>query len=294
MINSMTGYGSAEGGVEGTAYSLEIKTVNNRYFKTHIKLPDRLLFLEEDVDKLLRENLHRGTTSYVMRTKNDAEATGFEIDQHVLKKYVENAGQLAHTAGLKYDIELASMLSLPGVIQPAVPDKQQAERIKKEILNATRQALNELKQMRATEGAELEADLIANCQAIEKSLRNIRKRCHIVIKEHHEKLKKRVDQLLADAKLKLDAETLAREVAVYADRCDISEEIARLDSHLQQFLQSCKNTEHPGRKLDFITQEMLREANTIASKTADMETTQSVLDIKCHIDRLKEQVQNVE
>jgi uncharacterized protein (TIGR00255 family) len=130
--------------------------------------------------------------------------------------------------------------------------------------------------------------------AIQKDLRKIRARCDVVLKQYAKKLKQRVDALLAQAKLKLDKETLAREVAVFADRSDISEELARLDSHLQQFVQCCQSNDQAGRRLDFISQEMLREANTIASKASDTEIVRCVVDMKCRIDRIKEQVQNVE
>ncbi|MHC4566429.1 MAG: endoribonuclease YicC domain-containing protein, partial [Planctomycetota bacterium] len=126
------------------------------------------------------------------------------------------------------------------------------------------------------------------------NLEQIRGRAAIVLQEYADKLRKRVDKLLARAELKLDEETLAREVAVFADRSDISEEISRLDSHVQQFEQCCQTNDQSGRKLDFISQEMLREANTIASKASDIEITRCVVEMKCQIDRIKEQVQNVE
>jgi len=290
----MTGYGFATGQIEDATYILEIKTVNSRYLKTHIKLPDWITFLEEDIEALLRKGLYRGTVYYNLRLKNNAETAAVDVDQRLLQKYLEKLTQFVRATDANYNIDLASLLSAPGVVQPAIPDEQQAQKIKNQILDTTRLALDDLKQMRAAEGTAIEADLNDNCRSITSKLQDIQQRSSLVLKEYHDKLKKRVDDLLADVKIQLDPETLAREVAVYADRCDISEEITRLDSHLQQFLQSCTQTEHPGRKLDFITQEMLREANTIASKAADTEIAQAVLDIKCSIDRLKEQAQNVE
>jgi len=125
-------------------------------------------------------------------------------------------------------------------------------------------------------------------------MQKIQARCDVVLKQYAKKLKQRIDELLAQARLTLDEEALAREVAVFADRSDISEEIARLDSHLQQFTQSCEANTQAGRRLDFISQEMLREANTIASKASDTEIARRVVDMKCQIDRIKEQVQNIE
>jgi len=148
--------------------------------------------------------------------------------------------------------------------------------------------------MRSTEGDYLETDIKKCCTIIEEGLEQVRGRSTIVIKEYADKLKKRVNVLLAHAELEIDEGILAREVAIFAERSDISEEVARLDSHLQQFSQCCRGSDQAGRRLDFISQEMLREANTIASKASDTETTRYVVDIKCQIDRIKEQVQNIE
>jgi uncharacterized protein (TIGR00255 family) len=175
-----------------------------------------------------------------------------------------------------------------------LPDEEVAEEIKKVILSITQEAIDKLKQMRAAEGAALAADLDGHCGTIKQDLERVRARSETVLQEYQQRLRKRVDELLAGAKLKLDEELLAKEVAVYAERSDISEEIARLESHLEQFAETCRATEQVGRRLDFISQEMLREANTIASKALDSEISRCVVDIKCHIDRIKEQVQNVE
>jgi uncharacterized protein (TIGR00255 family) len=162
------------------------------------------------------------------------------------------------------------------------------------VLNTSQKAIEKLKQMRAAEGSSLEAELRSYCELIRRDLEQIRIRSATVIQEYAKRLKRRVDGLLAEAKLKLDEETLAREAAILADRSDISEEITRLDSHLQQFAQSFQADDQAGRRLDFISQEMLREANTIASKASDSEIVRFVVNIKCQIDRIKEQIQNVE
>ncbi|MHC4204670.1 MAG: YicC/YloC family endoribonuclease [Planctomycetota bacterium] len=294
MINSMTGYGEAQGEADGVSYAIEIKTVNNRYFKTIIKLPEPATFMEEDIDKLLRKNIFRGTVNYVLRLKDASASALFDIDEAALQIVAEKLSRAGSSSGIKGTIDIGNLLTLPGIIQPALPDKEKAEKIKKIILEISRQALEKLKQMRATEGGYLEADLKKCCNAIENDLEQIRGRSSIVIQEYSEKLKKRVNELLAHAELKIDESMLAREVAIFAERSDISEEVSRLDSHLQQFEQCCNGAEQVGRRLDFISQEMLREANTIASKASDTETTRYVVNIKCQIDRIKEQVQNIE
>ena len=294
MINSMTGYGGAQGEVNGVSYVVEVKAVNNRYFKTIIKLPELTGFLEEDIERLLRENLSRGTVNYALRLKDVSANALFDIDEAALQAVVEKLSRVASSVDINRAIDIGSLLTLPGIVRPASPDKEMAEQIKEVVLKISQEAINKLKQMRAAEGNFLETDLKKCCGAIEQDLGRIRARSAAVLQEYAKRLKKRVNELLAHAELKLDEEILAREVAIFADRSDISEEIARLDSHLQQFAQSCQANDQAGRRLDFIGQEMLREANTIASKASDTEITRWVVDIKCQIDRIKEQVQNVE
>ncbi|MEJ2648507.1 MAG: YicC family protein, partial [Sedimentisphaerales bacterium] len=206
----------------------------------------------------------------------------------------EKVGKAGASAGLEGSIDISNLLNLPGIVRPSSPDNDETETIKEGVLEISKRALEQLKKMRSAEGQFLEADLKKNCNAIENDLRKISNRSSVVLQEYAKKLRQRADMLLAEAKLKLDEETLAREVAVFADRSDISEEIARLDSHLQQFTLFCGSNEQAGRRLDFISQEMLREANTIASKSSDSEITSCVVDIKCWIERIKEQIQNVE
>ena len=294
MINSMTGYGGAQGEINGVNYVVEVKAVNNRYFKTIIKLPELAAFLEEDIERLLRKNLSRGTVNYALRLKNVSANVLFDIDEAALQAIVEKLSRIRSSVDINRAIDIGSLLTLPGVIRPTSPDEKMAGQIKEVVLKISQEAIDKLKQMRAAEGGFLEADLKKRCRAIEQGLERIRARGAAVLQEYAKRLKKRVDELLAHAELKLDEEILAREVAIFADRSDISEEIARLDSHLQQFAQSCKGNDQAGRRLDFIGQEMLREANTIASKASDTEITRWVVDIKCQIDRIKEQVQNVE
>jgi len=290
----MTGYGGAQGELHDVTYAVEIKAVNNRYLKLIVKLPENAAFLERDIEKLLRKNLSRGTVNYVLRLKNASADVLFDIDEKALQAYMERLGRIASSADVRCSIDMGSLLTVPGILTPILPDEKQARQIKEAVLSITREAIDRLKQMRAAEGAALEADLGGYCEAIKQNLQHISARRQAVLKEYQKKLKKRVGELLAEAKLKLDEETLAREMAVFADRSDISEEIARLDSHLRQFAQSCQTTTPAGRRLEFISQEMLREAGTIAGKASDTKIGRCVVDIKCQIERIKEQVQNIE
>jgi uncharacterized protein (TIGR00255 family) len=294
MLNSMTGYGGADGVLEGVSYAVEIKGVNNRYLKTIIKLPDGCAFLEDGIDKELRGSLSRGTINCVLRIKSVSANALFEIDEVALRSVVARLNEVSVSVAAKGQIDLASLLVLPGIVRPVLPDEQTSEKIRELVVRLTRQALDRLKGMRETEGKFLEADLMGHCDAMARELEMVRQRSNSVVTEYAKRLRKRVDELLAEAKLRLDEETLSREVAILADRSDISEEIARLDAHLQQFRQICRMEGQAGRRLDFLSQEMLREANTVASKAADAQIARSVVDVKCLIERIKEQIQNVE
>jgi uncharacterized protein (TIGR00255 family) len=294
MINSMTGYGEAQGEIDGITYAVAVKAVNNRYLKVVVKLPDLAAFLEEEVERLLRRELSRGMVNFTIRLKDMSGGSLFDIDESVLQNIIHKLESIKLSGKLAGSLDMASLLNLPGVIRPAEPDEQTAERMRAKILQISEEAIERLKEMRAAEGAALEADLKEHCGHIEQGIKRIRALCGTVVQEYAKKLKRRVDDLLAHAELKLDEDALAREVAIYADRSDVSEELARLESHLQQFAQACAGDEQAGRRLDFISQEMLREANTIASKSSDIEITRCVVDMKCRVDRIKEQVQNVE
>jgi uncharacterized protein (TIGR00255 family) len=294
MLNSMTGYGEATEELEGVSYSVEIKTVNNRYLKTIIKLPEGVSFLEEDIDKELRKRLSRGTVNCVLRLKGASASSLFEIDETGLRSIISQLNDISSSVGVTGAIDLASLLELPGILQSVQPDEEQSARIKAFVLRLTGQALDKLQKMREAEGGFLEADLKKHCDAMLSELEIIRQRSGSVVLEYAKRLRRRVEELLAEAKLKLDEQTLAREVAILADRSDISEEIARLDAHLQQFRTICQTDGQAGRRLDFLSQEMLREVNTVGSKAADSDIARSVVDIKCLIERLKEQIQNIE
>lgn len=294
MIKSMTGYGEATAELDGIVYTVEIRSVNNRYFKPHLRLPDIVAWLEADIEKLHRDKLHRGVANYSLTMKNVSGNALFEIDENSAGAYLKKLKDLAAANDVQYRVDLGAMLALPGIIRSVSPDSEQSRKMKDAILDLTSRAIKKLIEMRQQEGQTLADDMLANCAVIAEKLDLIRNKSDLVVREYHEKLHRRASQLIADAKLAIDGELLAREVAIFADRCDISEEITRLGSHLDHFSGCCRDGLHAGRRLDFISQEMLREANTIGSKAADSEISRWVIDIKCAIDRIKEQVQNVE
>jgi len=295
MLNSMTGFARVCREVNGISYAVEIRSVNNRYFKPNIKLPEPAGFLEQEIERLLRDNIYRGSVNYFLRYKNVSGEPMYEIDSAALKSYVEKLNGISRPqSGIDCTINLADLLLLPGVVRPQEPENEKADNLKKAVFEVTALALEQMKKMREQEGLALADDIFQQCSQIGGLLENIKIRKLVVVQEYRDRLSTRVKDLLQSARLELDSDTLAREVALFADRSDISEEIIRLGSHIEQFVASCKQGEHAGRKLDFIAQEMLREANTIASKASDAKICFDVVQIKSCIERIKEQVQNIE
>jgi len=294
MLNSMTGFARVCREIDGISYAVEIRTVNNRYFKPSLRIPDSASFLEQDIEKVLRQNIYRGAANYMLRYKNVSGEPMYDVDSSALKSYIEKLNNLQCNTGAQCRINLADLLLLPGVVKPQEPDNEKAEYLKKAVFEVTLQAIEQLKKMRALEGKSLFDDLNQQCSRIMELLSDIKSRSKTVVGEYQTRLASRVKDLLASSRLELDSATLAREVALFADRSDISEEIIRLSSHIEQFLSNCRTGEYAGRKLDFISQEMLREANTIASKASDAKICLDVVEIKACIERIKEQVQNIE
>ena len=292
MICSMTGYGDAALTTEGVSYAVEIRSLNNRYFKASIKLPDALAYLEPGIERLLRERLGRGSVTYSLRVRSVTGIEAYEINIPALERYVRQLQPMA-ALGVSISVELGSTLSLPGVSQPPQLDEKEKQRQWDLVRQLTLEVLAKAEAMRATEGRALRNDVLVHCQAVLDQLEAVRLRAPDVVREYHTRLTQRVEELASTARLTLEADSLAREVAIYAERSDISEEISRLGSHIQQFRDLCDSNELAGRKLEFLTQEMLREANTIASKSNDVQIARGVIEIKASIDRLKEQTANV-
>jgi len=293
MIVSMTGFGDAAGERDGTHYAVEIRALNNRFFKPMIKLPEIVSGLEPELETLLRQRLGRGSITYVLKMRSESAEAAYHINTSALKCYLQQL-QAVRELDKLVQIDLASLLQLPGVCQEPRDETDEIQRHGPVIRDLTSRALVKLQAMRQREGEALFADLMKHAQAIAADLSQIQTRAPLVIEDYHKRLLTRVNQLLSTAELQVSQQELLREIAVFAERADVSEEIQRLQAHLAAFEQACRAGEHAGRKLDFITQEMLREANTIASKANDAVIARRIVDIKGAIDRLKEQVQNVE
>ncbi len=293
MILSMTGFGYAEVAEEGRHYALEIRSLNNRYFKASIKLPDFLQSFEGEIEKLLRSRLNRGSVYYALSVRSTAAETPLKINLPLLQAYVNQLDDLK-TKTQDVVIDLSGLLELPGVCDLYESAPGPREQFWALLERLSSEAVDRLIDMRQKEGHALAADLLKHTTRISELSHSIAQRAPLVVEEYQGRLRIRVQQLLADVQQDVHRDDLLREVALFAERCDISEELARLESHVSQFEQLCREGDHVGRQLEFIAQEMLREANTVGSKASDATIARSVIELKTLIDRLKEQVQNVE
>lgn len=293
MIQSMTGFGAAEHIEQEVAYAVELRAVNSRYLKLTLKLPERFSFAEVHVDKLLRRRLTRGSVSFSLRVRDERCATGL-VNPRVLQGYVDQLSSVNLPAGVQSTLDLATLATLPGVCQAPDLDEGARQRQREIIEELAHKALAALLEMRQQEGKALHDDMQGACRGIREHAEVVAAAAPRVLTEYHERLRSRVTLLLRENQLELEQDALQREVAIFAERCDISEELTRLESHVVQFSGLCAGDEQAGRKLEFLAQEMLREANTVASKSNDAQITREILEVKVLIDRLREQVQNVQ
>ncbi len=293
MIVSMTGFGDASGENDGTHYSVEIRSLNNRFFKPNIKLPDSVSGLEPELESMLREKLGRGSITYILKLRSDTAEAAYHLNVPALKAYLQQLQSIPELDRF-VRIDLASLVQLPGVCQEPRDETDEIERHGNTIRQLTVKAITKLDAMRRREGEALFNELMKHITLIVDNLREVTKRAPLVVEDYHRRLSQRIKQLLNAAELKVNEADVIKEVAVFAERADIAEEIQRLTTHCEAFEQSCRTGEHAGRKLDFIAQEMLREANTIGSKANDAQIAKHIVEIKGAIDRVKEQVQNAE
>ncbi len=296
MLQSMTGFGDSQYEADGISFLIEIKTVNNRFLKTSIKLPDILSFAEMEIERLIRDDLARGSVNYNLHIRQTDLGGALEVNQAAVQSYIKNLQQVQSLVGDVKDstINLATILQLPGSCQSHEYSKEEYQGFLEIVKEQTVKALQRVRQMRTEEGKTIVQDLLGQCKAIKENLDALAGMTTDVVENYRQRISQRVNEMLSGQNLKIDDEQLAREVAMFAERCDINEEISRLNSHLNQFDEVCKSDEQIGRRLDFLTQEMLREANTIASKANSAKISHHVVEIKVAIDRLREQVQNVE
>jgi len=297
----MTGYGGATVRENGVTVFVEIKTVNNRYLKVSLRVSDGYAALESRVENLVRESLKRGTVNVSVRITREKTEGDYAINEDVLKRYVRQLQQIESELGVANNLVLSQMVTLPGVAEESVPSEDRTEKVWPIVEQTVKLALGKLDEMRFAEGRSMVDDLSENCRQLSELIEKISVLAPNVVEQYRLRLTERVERIMADHQLVLDPTDLIREVAVFTDKSDISEEIVRFRSHLIQFgdvMKDVMKKENPkdgcGRKLDFLTQEMFRETNTIGSKANDAEITKNVVEMKTIIERVREMVQNVE
>lgn len=291
MIKSMTGFGKASAAGDGRSLDLEFKSVNSRYLDINIRMPKSLMALEERIKKQLGAGIARGKVDVFLTYRNfNAQDLEVRVNDGAARKYVEALRGITRELGIVDDIASSFLLELDNVIM--LEEKtEDLDAVWALISGVLAQAMATHEAMRCAEGENLKRDLLDKRTAILRALDGIRPLAESVTQRYREKLTERLGQL--DQALVTD-DRIAQEVALFADRASIDEEITRLGSHMEQFRDLLDAAEPVGRQLDFLAQEMNREANTMASKSLDLEVTGLVLDIKNNVEKIREQIQNIE
>jgi uncharacterized protein (TIGR00255 family) len=290
----MTGFGEAHGQQDGLAVAVEVRAVNNRFFKLTVRTTEGYASLEPLVENEVRAAVHRGTIQVNVRIDRRRSPDDYRINLDVLDHYRQQLESLRRQWAVTQPVSFEALLPLPGVVDDAASLSFDASLDWPVVRRTLQAALESLGRMRSEEGRAMAADLTANCRLAAASLDQIERRAPLVVEEYRTRLYDRLKRTLAELDVALDPGEVIKEVSLFADRSDISEEVVRLRSHLEQFQASMELPDSAGRKLDFLTQEMFREANTIGSKANDVEITRSVIEIKTAIERIREMIQNIE
>lgn len=292
MIKSMTGFGRAQETVDGMTVTVELKSVNHRYFEFTAKVPRTYGFLEEKLKSFLNARVSRGKMECYVSIEN-LEESDMEVvvNPSLAKGYVDALRTLSETFGLKEDYSAISIAKFPDVLtlRKAPADE---EKIWNAVQKVTELAVERFVTMRETEGEKLRADILSKADTILEHVAFVESRSPQTVREYHEKLRQRMAELLENTQV--DEQRLLTEAAIFADKVAVDEETVRLRSHISQLREFLNADEPIGRKLDFLVQEMNRESNTIGSKAQDVEIAKRVIAIKAEVEKIREQVQNIE
>ncbi len=297
MIRSMTGFGRAELKDETKTILVEVRSINNKYLKTNIRIPESLAGFEEKIERLLKKELVRGTINLAIEYKSSTQLPKCSINKDILKEYHNIISEARKEISSEQDITFDNLISLPGVLE----FKKESENgnihdddFWKELDRLIQLSLDNLKNMREAEGQNLRLEIEKWKNKISKLLDEIETMAPDVVLEYRNRIQDRVSSLLSNVESKIEKSDLNKEIAIFADRCDISEELGRLRSHIMLFDNVMDNEEPNGRKLEFIVQEMFREANTIASKANNASIIENIISVKSEIERIKERVLDLE
>ena len=296
MLKSMTGYGRDTEQTDSFLLTVEVKSVNNRFLKITGRVSEELAYLQTQIEEIIRKRLIRGSVYFSLTVEPLSRADLYEIDNAVLQKYLsmlKESQKILNSAATEQP-QLRDLLLLPGVVRAEEKLKLGDDELLSAARSAMNRALSQLIAMREQEGAFLEEEFRNRSEVLRRLIKKVHADIPTALNDYNQKLTDRVNRLLAEAELNVSTPDLLREVAVVAERSDITEELSRMESHLQQFSDSFANDAPVGRKLEFIVQELFRESNTIGAKALSAELSRSVVEIKAEVDRLKEQVLNIE
>ncbi|MGI6084378.1 MAG: YicC/YloC family endoribonuclease [Acetivibrionales bacterium] len=291
MLKSMTGFGHCEYTENDITFTVEIKTVNHRYSDIFLRMPRQLSAFEEQIRSLASAKIQRGKIDIYITYDN--KSSGFQevmLDESLAKAYCNALRRISDDLGLRDDISATSIARFPDILKVEKQDND--EETGKILEKAFNTALEELLNMRAREGEKLKDSLLSNLSEIEKYIEKIQQKAPSVVTDYKEKLEARLSEII-DLQI-VDPARLATEIALYADKCSIDEELVRLKSHIMQMREMLDEGSPVGKKADFLIQEMNREVNTIGSKASDLDITRNVVELKSEIEKLREQIQNIE
>lgn len=292
MIRSMTGFGRGNSEKDGKSFTIEIKSVNHRYFETNIRMPRVLIAFEDKIRKIIGEKVKRGKLDvFVTQGNYDKEDVEAYLNEKLAQSYMNCFRVLKDKYGLNDDISVGTIARLPEVITLKQKEEDVSETFEQIEVSLTK-ALEALLFMREREGKKLLEDVIIKCDLINELVQRVKERAPFVVCEYKAKLTQRLNALHKE--VDFDENRVAMEIAIFADKVGIDEEIVRLNSHINQMRETLIIDEPIGRKLDFIIQEMNRETNTIASKANDLEILNTVISMKSEIEKIREQIQNIE
>lgn len=292
MIKSMTGYGKSEQTIDSLNVTVEIKSVNHRYFEFSARVPREYGFLEEKLKKHCNSLITRGKVEcYVSVEDLEEREMEVNVNETLAAGYVKALKELSERFGLKDDISAVTLSRYPDVITLHKASEDE-ERIWNAVKTVAETAVSKFIEMRETEGSKLRGDILSRADYIIECVEFIEGRSPETVREYNEKLKQRMKELLGDAAV--DEQRLLNEAAIYADKIAVDEETVRLRSHISQLREFMNSSEAIGRKLDFLVQEINREANTIGSKAQDVDIAKKVIAIKAEVEKIREQVQNIE
>ena len=294
MTRSMTGCGQARWEGEGRVMTVEMRSVNGRYFKLVTHLPNELVPFEQDVDKLVRRRVRRGTVDLYVRLDVVGARAARPVNLDALRSYVEQLEAVGGGIGVHVTLSAEALTALPGVLESPEISGEEAEALRVGLLEAMGKALDALDAMRQTEGANLRDALLSHAAGIEASIEAVEAGHPAGQQRYADRLTERVARLLEKTDVTVAQADLAREIAIYAERSSVCEEIARLRSHVQQLREALGRDEAVGRRLEFLAQEMHREANTMGAKVADVGLSERIVDLHGEVDKIREQVANIE